>query len=429
MGMYNIIINVKRFGPINNTRFRLSPLTIFTGESNLGKSYVNYLTYYLINFLTNKGLQRLVETKLKNKQDAVITIKEIERELNKNVEGFMRNFLRSSEVECNVEYVIDLPGESDLKVSYNIREPSTIVHDDDGKILHPKPILEVSINGKKRIYPGDVPEMKTYYLTQIINNVIQERIFGAPYFPMLLPPSRGAFIGLDYTTTNAITQEGDMYRIFLRDFDMSTRLQQTRKRRIVQIVDRLLGGKLIVEKDKQYLKMTNGSKIPLTAAASSVREISPFFYSMQSMVYPFRSYCFEEPEAHLHPKMQIAVADMLAISLNEDNIFHITTHSDYILQRINQLIKLNYILKENKKVFKELCAKHDLSKDLCINKEDVSVYYFYKTDEGVSVEELSVTDKGLPMKTFFSVVDNITRTEDDINYAIKQIEQEVKNGN
>ena len=69
------------------------------------------------------------------------------------------------------------------------------------------------------------------------------------------------------------------------------------------------------------------------------------------------SFCFEEPEAHLHPKMQVALADLVAACLNHDIFFQFTTHSDYFLQRLNQLIKLGIVKKKNEGKFKDICSE------------------------------------------------------------------------
>ena len=419
MGKYDITISVKKFGPIINTHFHLSSLTLFTGESNLGKSYANYLVYYIFNFFSSKTLDNFIELKFKNKQSTIITVEELQREMNKNVEEFMQNFLRSNSIQCDVEYVINIPNCDLFEIQYTIEELKLSSSTNSDNLL--SPTLKVSINGETMYSPlRDIPEIRPHILTSFLSAYIQTHLFGRGYLPMLLPPSRGAFIGLDYTTTNSITKEGDMYRLFLKDFNTSsTIIRPKTTMKYNSFIEKVTGGKLLIEKGEQYIKMANGDKIPLSAAAASIREISPFLFSLQSYMYPARAFCFEEPEAHLHPQMQILVTDIIATSLNDDNIFHITTHSDYILQRINQLIKLNSLRKKNKNKYQQLCKEYGITKNQMIDKDNVSVYYFSKNNEGVSVEELPVSENGIAMKTFFNVVDYITRVEDDLNYFMK----------
>lgn len=42
-------IHIEELGPIKNADITLAPVMIFTGASNLGKSYTNFLAYYIFN--------------------------------------------------------------------------------------------------------------------------------------------------------------------------------------------------------------------------------------------------------------------------------------------------------------------------------------------------------------------------------------------
>lgn len=425
MDKFGIEIKIKKFGPVKNTTIRLSPLTIFTGESNLGKSYVNYLVYYIFHFLTGDGLDNIVGSKFKNKHEATITIEDIQRGMNRNVEDFMRAFLRSNTIECDVEYVITIPGTDKFEIQYK-NEKTEALNLGAKSILKAttthRQMLRIVINGEESRYPSSSFVSESMWISISLNAYIHRKIFGEVYRKMLLPPARGAFAGLDYTTRNTITGTGDMYRLYLNDFDNIVGVSGKTERKYQQAINNLVSGQLSIDKDGQYLKMHDGSMIPLTAAASSIKELSPLLYALPESPWYEIAFCIEEPEAHLHPQMQIGVADLIATCLNDNNIFHFTTHSDYILQRINQLIKLDYVRKKDKAAFKQICEKYGLTKYQCIEKDKVTVYNFSMGEDGVNVEELKVTEKGIPMKTFFGVVQDITRVEDNLNYAIRKIE-------
>ena len=51
----------------------------------------------------------------------------------------------------------------------------------------------------------------------------------------------------------------------------------------------------------------------------------------------------EEPEAHLHPIKQRMIADIISFFVNAGTYMQITTHSDYFLRRLNELINLKKI--------------------------------------------------------------------------------------
>ncbi len=55
MNAVKIIIN--ELGLIKNQEAILSPIMIFTGNSNVGKSYANYLMYYFFSSFTEGNLR------------------------------------------------------------------------------------------------------------------------------------------------------------------------------------------------------------------------------------------------------------------------------------------------------------------------------------------------------------------------------------
>lgn len=425
MKKFGIEIKIKKFGPVKNTTIRLSPLTIFTGESNLGKSYVNYLVYYVFHFLTGAEIDNFFASKFRNKKEIVLSVADFEKEMSAQVEDFMRDFLQSSTIECDVSYKIIIPPIDKIHIKYDTEVMEEISVDG---ITMPvdsikKEVLNVTINDDVSTFSYNGSKNLLFLFISIaFNRYIQTLMFGKAYRKLLLPPARGAFAGLGFFTKDFMPKARNMYDRYRTDMGVLTYSPSKIPKHYSTIVEKIVGGQLTIEKGNQYLKLADESSIPLTAAASSIKELSPLIFALpESSLYEI-AFCIEEPEAHLHPQMQIGVADLMATCLNDKNIFHFTTHSDYILQRINQLIKLNYVRKKDNAAFNQICEKYGLTEYQCINKDKVTVYNFSMGVDGVNVEELNVTEKGIPMKTFFGVVQDITRVEDNLNYAIRKIE-------
>ena len=78
--------------------------------------------------------------------------------------------------------------------------------------------------------------------------------------------------------------------------------------------------------------------IRLTQASSMVTELAPLVLYLRGYVQPGDTLIIEEPEAHLHPGTQADMAVILARLVRAGVKVIITTHSDWLLQEIGNLI-------------------------------------------------------------------------------------------
>ena len=79
--------------------------------------------------------------------------------------------------------------------------------------------------------------------------------------------------------------------------------------------------------------------IPLGDAASMVTELAPLVVYLRGFVKPGDTLIIEEPEAHLHPEVQTKVALAVARMVRAGIRLVITTHSDWLLAAISNLIR------------------------------------------------------------------------------------------
>lgn len=420
--MKRIEVVINEFGPLVNQTIDLAPFMIFTGNSGLGKSYVNYLTYYFFSSFTENRLRDLVENKLRKdqvNQKFVITEDEIRQWLNSRVESFMRDFLGDVGLTCDVNFIFSLGEEKQINISYQREELGKAFQGNSGELEFM--IAHVMINSiqNSTVYEFSLDETATSIaggLKRYIQNCLFEQQLVKS---VILPPARGAYVGENYTTKESIAASTGMYRLFLRDSDKSLipfRSSLNDRQFFVSQIEKLIGGKLLSEKGLQYLELPNGHRISLTASASSIKELSPLLFYMMNWSGVPLSICLEEPEAHLHPGMQVDVANLLVALINKHSYIQLTTHSDYFLQRINQLIKIGYIRREQPEVYKELCREQNLNNRYYLDAEQVKAYYFH-TDENHStrIESLNIGRNGIPFSTFFDTVKWLREEEEYLN--------------
>lgn len=110
------------------------------------------------------------------------------------------------------------------------------------------------------------------------------------------------------------------------------------------IMRELLGGEIKRDREGEYLATPDGRKIPFFSLSSGQQELLPLLFTLSlSPGGGYNALIFiEEPEAHLFPASQAALAQFLATFVgppNATNRMMITTHSPYILGKINNLLK------------------------------------------------------------------------------------------
>lgn len=117
---------------------------------------------------------------------------------------------------------------------------------------------------------------------------------------------------------------------------------------------KILGGELKMGRNDRHLATTDGRKIPFSALSSGQQELVPLllvtrYYSRIAAAerdQPASLLYIEEPEAHLFPSSQGAITSYLASLLNftlPSSRFIITTHSPYVLSKLNTLIKAHVV--------------------------------------------------------------------------------------
>lgn len=110
----------------------------------------------------------------------------------------------------------------------------------------------------------------------------------------------------------------------------------------------------------------------------------------------------EEPEAHLHIKLQRIITRALARLVNKGLPIWITTHSDIIFQQINNLIKLNNI--DYKRITELGYEEQEILK-----VDDVTAYQFIINNKKTIVEKLNIEERGFPAPTFNETLYNFSK--------------------
>ena len=131
-------------------------------------------------------------------------------------------------------------------------------------------------------------------------------------------------------------------------------------------------------------------EIPLMQASSMVSELAPVVLYLRHLVQPGDVLIIEEPESHLHPGMQAVFTRQLAAVVRAGVRVMITTHSDYVLEELANLVRMSELPETNRAGLQ--------GAEFALREEEVGVWLFEprKRPKGSVVKEVSLDkDAGL----------------------------------
>ena len=170
----------------------------------------------------------------------------------------------------------------------------------------------------------------------------------------------------------------------------------------------IIHGKILVSNDLPlpefyYLPENMETSLPMYLSSDVVKEIAPLILILQYKVVD--ALFIEEPEMSLHPKLQQMMARTLIKLVNAGTPVFAATHSDTILQHVNNMVKLNNLPEARKRT---LAERFGFDPDDPISADKISVYQFDGQDNGkTAVRALSHGDYGFGVPTFYDPLEKI----------------------
>ena len=158
-----------------------------------------------------------------------------------------------------------------------------------------------------------------------------------------------------------------------------------------EIEDRILGGSVRVESNAggtpAFLyrpREWSGDGLPLRRTSAMVSSLAPVVLWLRHLVGPGEILIIEEPEAGLHPKMQVEIARELVRMVRAGIRIVITTHSEWLLEQLGNLTQLSNLPADRRKGIEEA--------DLPLDPKEIGVWLFRQDPDqgGAAVEEVTI---------------------------------------
>ena len=407
-----IKVRIDQLGRIRDSEILVSPLMVFSGESGLGKSYLALLCHYFFELLINTS--RLNHFFVDNNIDFNVLSKDfkdagtaleikkqdLEAWMAKDAILYLRYMLGYDGIFGQIE--ITLPESVPDTMAFTYKNELT-------GLVDKEEIYTILSLGNLRFRIQEKTQFDESPFAFLLRFVLIDYIFGN--YQMLdstfvLPPSRGPIL------TEQIIPTTGMYSEFLNDMAGLNRIKprpDTASEIVLKLFRTILEGEVDKE-ETTYIYTTNDASMPVSAAAASIREIAPLQILAKKQDVSRCAILVEEPEAHLHPLKQRMMADIIGALSHNGAIMQITTHSDYFLRRLNELIMFAKAKKttDDPDKLRTLSEKVNIVEDMSIDESIIGAYLLRKQADNTSIAVKQDISNGIPFAAFRdAILDNM----------------------
>ena len=423
-------LNVEGFGKIEKASVRISPFMIFAGDNNSGKSYMMSLLWGILMIedlsdsfpdLSSTDTYKKCELWLHNLDTKEVVLNATEKQMFLDLFNLFLDAVKSR----LVKYVFnaDIPIKN-IEIDKLVHHVPVIVHKSMALSSETDYIQKFVLE-----LPLDTKEFETgvqlfYLCSHIVLGDLIAFFQGVKY----LPASRTGFM-LTYKALarGAVRREFSNYQKrdtelgkltapvshFLSNLVGLDFVGNSVYLKVAQFLEsHILQGKI----EKDHSPVPNYSFRPddsdqemlLHVTSSLVAELSPIVLYLKSTDI-ITALIIEEPEAHLHLDMQRQMARALVRLVNMGLPVWITTHSDTMVQQINNLIKLS-----NHSDQQELADEYGYEEIDFLNPESVSVYQFNTQARKTEIHLQPLTSNGFSVPTFSESIRKLTKETIDL---------------
>ena len=428
--MKDITIKINQLGAVRDSEITIRPFMLFMGESGLGKSYVSFLAHYIYTLLSSDRVSHFFEEIDFNKilEDASngdvimrVSAGDLFKWINSDAISYIRYLIGHDNLDGDIEIIwpLNMP-----EITFTYREEL------EGLANSEEIIYSIDSDNFTYNKISDSSKIDARIFQKLIQAELKDTVFDefVDFSDYILPPSRGALIEL---TERPIFRSG-MYEEFFElkaALNRPLRIKKDEDHVLTSLISQANNGNVSQTENQIVYTTSEGVTMPLTAAASSVKELAPFTMLLSKFSLNKCSILFEEPEAHLHPERQQHVADLIGYALSSGCHMQVTTHSDYFIKRLNLLIRLYSLSRRNLPIEKMDSFFSDINvvPESTINPNNINAYYLTRRDDGSTcIEKYDIAeDNMIPFDSFHKTI----MRDFDISAMIEEFDASKENDN
>ena len=377
-------IAVKNFGPIREADIELRPLTVFVGENNTGKTHLSRLIYALHGVFD--GFRRhehidpfdyVIEPKIELSLNSIIA-----NELKRNFNLESVSALRRDTGERYHDATLGIKTSEKRKVStqegaweefHDIWSMEARINDTELVFDQATHADRVAIAGVQAVEENWPVTHHLHYLPAHRGGIMQN--YRVVVSSLIKRTTRlNAEHAAGFATMSGVMSDF-MQRIML--YKENTKPNDVLRDIAEALESDVLAGEIRVHPspsgypDFYYHPQGMRSEMCLSQASSMVSELAPLVLFIRGFVAPGDTLIIEEPEAQLSPEAQVEIVSTLGRLVRAGVRVVVTTHSDWVLKQIGNLIRAGLITEKG-----EVCDRSGKAERWLL-PDEVGVWQFH----------------------------------------------------
>jgi hypothetical protein len=452
-------LTLKNVGCLSEAVIEPRDLTVFCGANNTGKTYAMYVLWSLITkqfnaifpFLEN-SLQELKEKKSINLSLTDLLNADInffEQKLDEEItEGLPKLFSASKSMFSNSRVEIKINQKSSLQhavSSSNISFIEAIDESSGGGLKKSSNTdkFDISYSGDNA-WANEAVAASSEYIKDLLFGYYAEK-------PFLLPAERGGLNIFQPDLDIANAQRASLIRRIKQDSNQIDTIEHINVAQYAEPIDRYLHFLRMLPKLRKgetefhdlalYLQKTiaqvdyqvthdglfnatpqggdTGLGIHLTS--STVKNFFGLWAYLETIASQGDCLMIDEPELNLHPDNQRLIARLLVRLVNRGIKVVISTHSDYIVREINNMIMLGNPFEGRDELERTWGYDADGSERLRVDQ--VAAYHF----EASRASKIEISPEyGMEVKSMDEAINRMNQSNSEIYFALQDILHPIK---
>lgn len=432
-------LHVERIGKIAKADIRIAPLIFFIGDNNSGKSYMMTILWGLLFLGKNLFPARPSDSRAyKRCEDWLREHVDKESMLDDAVVALYLDWFNELLIQRKKDFLRHLfnyvmeSGKMEVR-DYRQKKPLKL-HFREGKRYAFHAGSDISFPQSETYTREELLRMNTYICWNLLMGDIAAPLY-TPVMrgrrngePVYLPASRTGFmltykqlleqsIQANFSQT-AVGDRGALTLPYVDFLELITKFESPRANALADhlmpfletyMTDGSFKIKRTILPDFQYTPKNVPTDMPLYITSSVITELALL---LQSGIN-FKTIIIEEPEAHLHPALQKRMAQFIVRLVNNKKSVWVTTHSDTVLQHVNNMLKL---AKRPAAERRQLMERFDYEAVDLLQDRQVRMYQFSKESEELRdpaeqgktvVQELKPQKYGFEVPSFNDALERI----------------------